>query len=46
MIYVAVMIGTQGKEYRTLCRSAEEAQRLVDNYENLGFTGWVELEEE
>ena len=46
MIYVAVMIGTQGKEYRTPCRSAEEAQRLVDNYEGLGFTGWVELEEE
>ena len=45
MVYVAVMMGSNGREYRTRCLSAEEAQRLVDNYEGLGFTGWVELEE-
>ena len=46
MTYVAVMIGSDGREYRTPCRSAEEAQRLADNYEGLGFMGWVEIETE
>lgn len=44
MEYVAVMIGSNGREYRTPCRSAEEAQRLVDDYEGLGFMGWIEIE--
>lgn len=46
MTYVAVMTGSTGTEYRTPCRSAEEAERLVANYEGLGYEGWVELEEE
>ena len=46
MKYVAVMIGGNGREYRTPCRSAEEAQRLADNYEGLGFMGRVEIETE
>ena len=46
MAYVAVMIGSDGSEYRTPCRSAEEAQRLVGNYEGLGFMGWIEIETE
>lgn len=46
MEYVAVTIGSDGCEYRTPCRSAEEAQRMVDNYERLGFMGWVEIETE
>lgn len=46
MGYVAVMIGSDGREYRTPCRSADEAQRLVGNYEGLGFMGWVEIETE
>ena len=44
-VYVAVM-WTDEREYRTPCRSAEEAQRLVDNYEGRGYMGWVALEEE
>ena len=46
MAYVAVMMGSTGTEYRTPCRSAEEAERLVASYEGLGFMGWIELEEE
>ena len=46
MTYVAVMTGSTGTEYRTPCRDLAEAEKLVANYEGLGYEGRVELEEE
>lgn len=41
-MYIVVMIGMYGNEYRTPCDNENEAVRLMQHHVNLGFNAWIE----